>query len=540
MLESTVVPGRPAQGSLLTTVGLGALLACATLAVYWPAMHGGMLIDDADHITRAEWRSWAGLARVWFDVGSTSQYFPLLHTAFWFEAQLWQDSLFAYHLVNVLQHALSACLVVALMRRLRLPGAWFAGFVFALHPVCVESVAWISEQKNTLSTLLCLAAAYVYLGFDQNRRAPQYGVAFVLFVAAVLTKSITAVLVPVLLVVFWWQRGRIEWLRDMRPLLPWWVVGSAMGMFTTWYERVHAHARGASFDFNVLERGLIAGRAIVFYARTLLWPSDLVFIYPRWSVSAGVAWQYVFPVLVIGLGIFLGRWARRSRGPLAAFLVYTGCLFPTVGFLNINWFNYSFVADHFQYLACVGFIIPAASVATRLVRRQLTTRWVVATTIGGIGLVSVLALLSWQQSARYRDAETLYRETIARNPASWLAHHNLGATLLDRPDRVEEAIRHLKTVLELKPDHLRAHLNLGYAYGMIPGHLPESITAFEGALRLDPANSPALIGRAKVLAHIPGRRADAITAYRRAIEVMPNSVEAHAGLARLLAVTPEK
>src|SRR6187549_624169 len=110
MTESTAQQIRPARAISFTTVGLGVLLVFATLLVYWPAMYGGVLIDDADHITRPEWRSWAGLARVWFDVGTTSQYFPLLHTAFWFESQLWQDSLLGYHLVNVLQHALSACL----------------------------------------------------------------------------------------------------------------------------------------------------------------------------------------------------------------------------------------------------------------------------------------------------------------------------------------------------------------------------------------------------------------------------------------------
>src|SRR5580704_8489868 len=167
---------RPASSNSarLREIAAGALLVCATLAAYMPALNGGLLWDDEGHVTKPDLQSLHGLWRIWFEFGSTQQYYPLLHSAFWVEHKLWGDALLGYHLTNVLLHASSACLVVLIMRRLSLPGAWLAGFIFALHPVCVEAVAWISEQKSTLSTVFYLGAALAYLHFDRTRRRSTY------------------------------------------------------------------------------------------------------------------------------------------------------------------------------------------------------------------------------------------------------------------------------------------------------------------------------------------------------------------------------
>jgi len=538
MAETPAPNDANARTALLQNAGLGVALALATLFAYWPALQGGLIIDDLDHITRPEWRSLTGLARIWTDVGITSQYFPLLHTAFWIEYHLWQDAVLGYHLVNVLQHVLSAYFVVAVMRRLQIPGGWFAGFVFAVHPVCVESVAWISEQKNTLSTLLYLAAAYTYLGFDRNRRVSRYWVAFGLFVLALLTKSVTATLAPALLVVFWWERGRIEWRRDVRPLVPWLLVGATLGLFTAWYERVYAHAQGASFALGLLERILIAGRDLVFYARTLVWPTDLMFINPRWEVDPGAAWQYAFPAAVLVIAVGLVWLARRRRAPLAAFLIYVGTLAPTLGFLNINWFNYSYVADHFQYLASLGLIVPAAAGLTGIFQRVLAARVRLASTVASAMLLAVLGVLTWRQSGHYRDAETLYRHTIAQNPAAWIAHHNLGVILLERPDGLDEAIDSFLTVLTLKPNHLRALNGLGHAFSRIPGRLPDAILAYEASLRLKPDDPQVITQLAYALAQTPGRETEALSAFRRAVQLDALAWQARVGLAQLFAATP--
>ncbi|MFZ1055015.1 MAG: hypothetical protein WAN79_05015, partial [Opitutaceae bacterium] len=177
---------------------MAGLLLAAVVVAYLPARSGGLLLDDDLHITRPELQSFGGLLRIWFDVGATQQYYPVLHTAFWVEHRLWGDAVAGYHLVNVLLQACAGVLVAVLARRLRLPGAWLAAFVFALHPVCVESVAWIAEQKNTLSGVLALGAAVVYLDFERTRGRARYGVALGLFVLALMSKTVVLTLPAVL------------------------------------------------------------------------------------------------------------------------------------------------------------------------------------------------------------------------------------------------------------------------------------------------------------------------------------------------------
>ena len=268
-----------------------AFFVLISLLAYYPAWHGGMLWDDDAHITRLELRSLQGLWRIWFEPGATQQYYPIAHSAFWLQARLWGDQVLGYHLANISLHALSAFLVVVIMRRLALPGAVLAGVVFALHPVQVESVAWMTELKNTLSGALYLGALLAYLGFDRSRRRQRYALAMVLFVLALLSKTVTATLPAALLVVFWWQRGTLSWRHDVRPLVPFFLLGAAGGATTVWVERMFIGARGAEFSFSVAERILVAGRAFVFYLRQLLWPANLLFVYPRWDIDAGALLQ---------------------------------------------------------------------------------------------------------------------------------------------------------------------------------------------------------------------------------------------------------
>src|ERR1700677_5184862 len=228
-------------------------LIAATILAYLPAIGGGVLWDDDAHITKPARESLHGLWRIWFSLGATQQYYPLLHSAFWLEHRFWGDAVLGYHLVNLAQHALAACLVVLIVRRLALPGAWLAGLVFALHPVSVESVAWISEQKGTLSAVFYLASALVYLRFDQTRRRSSYFWALGLFVLAFLSKTVTATLPLALLVIFWWQRGRLGWRRDIRPLLPWIVLGAAAGILTAWVERTFIGAQGPAYALSALQ-----------------------------------------------------------------------------------------------------------------------------------------------------------------------------------------------------------------------------------------------------------------------------------------------
>ncbi len=517
------------------------LLFAVTLLAYLPAMRGGFLWDDDFHVTQPELQSVEGLRRIWFEMGATQQYYPLLHSAFWVEHRLWGDSVVGYHLANILLHAAAACLLVAVVRRLALPGAYLAGLIFALHPVCVESVAWISEQKNTLSTVLYLGAALVYLHFDRDRRPSHYFLALGLFVLALLTKTVTATLPAALLVVFWWRRGRLGWRRDVRPLLPWLGLGAAAGLLTSWVERTFIGAQGADFTLNLLERCLLAGRVIWFYLGKLAWPADLIFIYPRWAVDAAVWWQYLFPLGVLALVAGLALLARRHHGPLAraaaaglaGFLVFAGTLFPALGFINVYPFIYSYVADHFQYQACLGIIVPVAAGLTLaagplLTSRAAAVRWLAP--VGGGLLLAMLGALTWRQCGMYRDAGTLYRATLVRNPACWMAHTNLGDLLSRIPGRLPEAIGHFEAALRINPRDVNAHNDLGHAFTEIPGRLPAAIAEYEAALRIDPRFAPAHNNLGVALSKIPGRLPEAISHFEAAVRLAPDAAELHDNL----------
>ncbi len=199
----------------------------------------GFIWDDHAHVTRPELRSWYGLFRIWFDLGATQQYYPMLHSAFWVQYWFWDDATLGYHLVNILLHATVAVMVAMILRQLAIPVAYLAAAIFALHPVHVESVAWITELKNTLSAVFYLGSAMVYLRFDQQRRISLYLWALCLFV---LSKTVTATLPAALLLIFWWQRGHLEWKKDIMPLLPFFLIGAVFGIFTSWVERTQIGA----------------------------------------------------------------------------------------------------------------------------------------------------------------------------------------------------------------------------------------------------------------------------------------------------------
>ena len=563
-------PAADSATNPLRHAGAYALIFCATLVAYLPALRGSLLWDDYGHLTRPDLQSLHGLWRIWFDLGATQQYYPLLHSAFWMEHRLWGDAVLGYHLTNVLLHAASACLVVMIVRRLALPGAWLAGLVFALHPVCVESVAWISEQKSTLSGVFYLAAALAYLHFDRSRRASQYWLALGLFVLALLSKTVTATLPAALLVIFWWQRGRIAWKRDLLPLVPWLALGASAGLFTAWVERTLIGAEGADFTLTLLQRCLLAGRVICFYAGKLFWPVNLTFFYPHWTVDSGEWRQYLFPAAVLALAVGLALVARRHRGPLAGFLIFAGTLFPVLGFFNVYPFRFSYVADHFQYLACLGIVVPV-SAALAMAARRIPAGKLPRIAMAAL-LPALLGSLTWAQSGMYRDVETLYTETLARNPGSWLAHNNLGDTLHLMPGRLadaiaeyrmaaslapgfekahnnlgnalteagrpQEAIPELETALRIKPRYAEAHNNLGDALAQMPGNLPAAMDEFQTALRIKPDFAEAHYNLGNALAQIPERMPDAIAQFQEAIRIRPDYLAAHANLGGMLAQTP--
>ncbi len=536
-IEDTARVERESVPARYRNLGLALVLLCAALIAYWPALGGSALWDDDAHLTKPALQSWHGLWRIWFELGATQQYYPLTHSAFWLEHRLWGDAFAGYHLTNVFLHSLAAYLVVCIVRRLSLPGAWLAGFLFLLHPVCVEAVAWIAEQKSTLSTVFYLAAMLVYLRFDKTRERSAYFFALALFVLAMLSKTVTATLPAALLVVFWWQRGRIDIRRDLMPLIPWLALGVAAGILTAWIERDYIGAQGAQFTLTPVDRFLLAGRVIWFYLLKIVWPADLMFSYPRWTIDSAEWWQYLFPLgmaLLVAALWFVAR--RGNRGPLAALLLLIGTLVPVLGFLKVYPFVFSYVADHFQYLAMLAIIVPAAVVFSRIADHSAKTR--LAAQIGLGALLLALGTLTSVQASNYTNSETLYRSVIAKNPNSMLAQYNLGMTLSKDPAKTEEAVAHLRTALSINPQSAPAHYDLGNILAKVPGETDAAIAEYETALSLDPILAMAHSDLGLLLAGIPGRAPEAVAHLEEALRLQPDMREAHNNLGIALMHVP--
>jgi protein O-mannosyl-transferase len=558
---------------------LGASLLALTLLAYWPALSGTLLWDDDAHITRVALQSLHGLRQIWFEIGATQQYYPALHSAFWLEHRLWGDHVLGYHLVNVLLHATSALLLVAILRRLAIRGAWLAGSIFALHPVAAESVAWISEQKNTLSTAFYLAALLTYLRWQEGavaEVAPRqaqglepaetddpgpgsaspattnrvtYALASAFFLLAFLTKSVTATLPAALLVILWWHRGSVSFKRDVLPLLPWFAIAIPIGLFTSWVERHYIGAEGSAFALTALQRVLLAGNAIAFYLAKLVWPTDLAFIYPRWAIDPTVAWWYVAPVGLITLAAGAIAFARRNRGPLAALLLFIGTLFPVLGFVNVYPFVFSYVANHFAYLASIPVIALFAATFSSLSERRArnfdrdlnsdkSTFLKSGVAVFQVFSVCLLTLLTWREAQAYRNATTLYRTMLDRNPNAWLAHYNLAVLEEKDPQLLSDAIAHYEAALRLSPNHWAAHNNLGSALLKSADALPRAIAEFETAIRLQPDFAEAHNNLGIALTHVADRTPEALAHFRIALKIRPDYLEARVNLANLLASQP--
>lgn len=320
-------------------------------------MHGGLVWDDDDNITRSELQSASGLYRIWFDPTATAQYYPLVHTVFWLEHKLWGNAYLGYHLVNVLWHTLAVGLLYLILTRLKIPGALLATAIFAVHPVMVESVAWMTEQKNTLSAVFYLGALLMYIEFDESRGSSRYFIALALFALALMTKTATVTLPVALLVIFWWQRGTLSWQRDVRPLMPFFALSVACGLTTVWVERTYLRGDSASYELTYLQRSLLAGRDIWFYLSKLAWPANLSFTYFRWTIDPAQWWQWTFSIAAIATTFVLWLIRKRWRAPLAGWLFFCGTLFPVLGFIYMYMFTYTYVADHLQYLAALGMIV---------------------------------------------------------------------------------------------------------------------------------------------------------------------------------------
>ncbi len=451
--------------------GLGLLLLA--VIVYWPTLQNGYVSDDSGYVvSNFSLRSAQGLYDLWFTIGTVQQYYPLVFSMFWGEYHLWGLDPTGYHAVNMLLHATAAILLWRVLVRIEVPGAWLAAAIFVVHPVEVESVAWISERKNVLSCALALAAMLAYWRFAPPELATEPGgphrsarawrfylLALLLFVGALLSKTVTASMPAVLLVIVWWKRGRVTW-GDVGPLVPFFSVGIGLGILTVWMEKVYVGAQGDRFQFTIVDRLLIAGRAVWFYAGKLAWPYPLMFFYPRWTIDPHVWWQYLFPIAAAALLVTLWLARKRiGRGPLAAALIFGGVLVPAIGFFDVFPFRFSFVADHYQYHASIALItLATATLTTAVTKIAGHTRW--ALPIVAAAILIPLTILAHQKTHVYWDDFTLHSDVARLYPDSWVAHNNIAGIYLNEK-KYPEAIESLRRTIRLIPNDPVPHGNLG-------------------------------------------------------------------------------
>jgi protein O-mannosyl-transferase len=533
------------------------LLALATLLVFLPIILLGQFFWD-DYILLVDnslIRSGNGLLDIWLSA-KNPDYFPLTSTSFWLEYRLFGNFPQAYHLTNVLLHIGASIFLLHIFRTLKIPGAFLAALLFAIHPVNVESVAWIAERKNTLCLFFATASVLFYLRPPKNKW--QYPASIALFLLSLLAKTATVMLPAVLLLLAIWQHKTLR-LADLLRTAPYFLLSFLMGLITLWFQYHRAIQDVLIRNDPFPSRLAIAGAAVWFYLSKALLPFNLTFQYPRWNLPAQSPVGFI-PAILLAITLLalliLPTIAPVRKSPrvclwlsaaAVSLLAYTLMLLPILGFLNIFFMRYSLVSDHWQYPAIPCILAPVAA-AVAIARRRLcantapASRRVMNNVQGAILAFIILALMAYSASIAYtyRTPESIWTDTLHHNPDSWLAHSNLGQLYLDRAktdDRnLPRALDHLTAVTKLQPRLALGYTNLGNAL-FLAHRLAEAADAYNHALEL---NEGSASERAAMHTNIGSLRAasnqptEAITHFRKALQLDPSLSAAHFNLALLL------
>ncbi len=521
--QSTAVSSTAPETYFATRPWLLALvLVVLTFVVYQPTWHAGFVWDDDQLITNNRIiRASDGLYRIWFTT-EAPDYYPLTSSFWWLQWRLWGKNPAGWHAVSVLLHAANVVLVWMIFRRLKIPGAWLAALLFAVHPVNVVTVAWISEQKNTLSMLLFAVAILLYLRFDETSDRRWYGLSLAAFLLALFSKAAVVMLPVVLLGCIWWSRGRLG-SRDWVRTAPFFALSVLLGLTTVWFQYHRAMSGQEVRVGGVFSRVAVAGLAPWFYLSKAVLPLDLCMVYPQWNPGTW-DWSGWLPGIALAGGFALLWWNRDGWGrPLLFGLGYfVVMLFPVLGFFDQGFYHYSLVADHWQYYSLVGVTALASAGTVALGTRLHRERQVINSVAGAV--VIVLAAMSWQRCFVFRTEETLFQDNLLHNPLAWVAYDILG-NASERAGRIEEAITHFEQALRVKPDYAEAHYHLGNAF-LQGGTLSDAIGQYEEALRLRPdfAEAHCSLG---IALYQTGKREEAIDHYEQALRVRPDFAEAH-------------
>jgi len=502
----------------LTAVALAGL----TLLAYLPALRGGFIWDDDNFLTLNPLiRAGDGLRRFWF-TAQASDYWPVTSTSLWLEWRLWGQNPAGYHAVNVALHLAEVLLLWGILRRLRVPGAWLGALLFALHPVNVESVAWIAQRKNLMAMLFYLASIWFFLRWEKGRPLP-YLLSLLAFVLALLSKGSVAPLPLVLLGIVAWRRRLVA--RDFLWSAPFFAAAAGFAALNVWFQ---THGSGLIIrQADFLQRLLGAGAVVWFYLGKALWPARLIFVYPQWEIRAGDG-RWWLPLLAAAAVTLVLFWRRaRVRPVLFAWLYFVALLIPVMGFANIAFMEYSLVANHYEHLALIGVTSLAAAGWARWRERQGAVALAAAAAV-----LAACFVLTWRLNGTYGNEETLYRATLRINPGSWVAQGNLG-TLLARDGKLPEAVPHFEAALRLHPNYPQARVSLGSALAST-GDLPGAIAQFQAALKMRPdfAEAHANLGLAY---QVEGRLPAAEAEFQQAVALNPHLAAPQENLGVLLA-----
>jgi tetratricopeptide (TPR) repeat protein len=513
---------------------LGSILVLAVFLAYLPMWRAGYVWDDLGYIISSpNIAGLRGLKEIW--TTSAADISPLTFTTFWVEHALWGLAPLPYHLVNVALHGACAIVLWRVLLGLRMtgPGAWLGAALWALHPVEVESVAWITEMKNTESGLFFLLSILFFLRWLRGSREGQksagwnYGLTVLFAALAMAGKSSTVVLPIVLCLCAWWIEGRLSWRRVVRTA-PIFLLSLVAGAVTIWTQKLHLEAAADPRWVRPWpERLATAGDAVWFYLGKLIWPHPLMTLYPRWEVDAS-RWVSYLPLAAV-IVVLLLLWLKRdswSRPCFFAFAYFLITLLPALGLVDNIIFHYSLVFDHFQYLASMGPLVLAGAGLAWSLEAVLPARfWLQG--MAGAGLLVVLAALSWQRASAFESDGALWADTLSKNPTCWVANNNLGAALLHQ-GQADEAIARFQKALEANPDYAEACMNIGNAL-LQKGKVDEATARYRKALEMDP-NYDVAHNNLGLALFQKGQVDAAAAEFQKALQINPQYAEAHYSL----------
>lgn len=520
----------------------GLLLCLITIIAYLPLIKAGYIWDDGGWVVHNPLLTAPhGLWDIWFVPAKSIQYYPMVFTGFWIEHQLWGLAPMGYHLVNIFLQLVDALLLWRILRLLRVPGAWLVAALFAIHPVQVETVAWVTEQKNLLSAFFVFLAAagwirFAHLDQPESNESGEWKYFFlgsVAFLLALFAKTDACTLPAVLWVVAWWKRGSVRRYQGW-SLVPWFAAGLTMGLVTIYIEHVKLHAAGSRFHFTPVQHVIIAARDLWFYPAKLLWPHPLLAIYHRWDIQHFSGLDLLAIIGAVAVPLTLLALSRKiGRGPFCAVAFYGLTISPVLGLASFYTETYSFVADHYQYIPCIGLFAFFVGIGDVLLRKMQASAGTVSKhrqNIGGAVLAGcvVLALMpvTIAQTFDYIPSIHLWTHNLKYNPQAFAALDHVAAYDIQHHHPDEGMVLLHKAWLLSGKEDPTINTDIGNMYNHYYHDLAKAIPYYRRSLVADP-QQPALI---LTLVKWYEARKNWRMAYNdliHGVEVLPNSAAIH-------------